>query len=293
MLQQTRLSVVDGKNYFTKFMSRFPTIAALAEADVSDVIKAWEGLGYYRRARMLHAAAQDIMKHYSGVFPNNLTDLLQLSGIGKYTAGAILSFAYNQPAVIVDGNIFRVISRLYNDSTPIDSTSGIKKTWQRAEQMLDRKMPRLYNSALMELGQQICKVGTPICTLCPVSSHCTAKYPELLPEKEKKISLTSVTERTLYIINQKNEILLTHDPSGRRKGLWQFPLITETHNRKLLCSTRYSITRYKVVLETYQGRREDYTLPGTWFPLQKLQSISISAPYKKVLEKLSTKYSPV
>ncbi len=170
ILQQTR--VVQGLGYFNRFMFRFPNVTALAEAEEDEVLKYWQGLGYYSRARNLHAAARQIMNDFGGRFPGNYKGVLSLKGIGEYTAAAICSFAYRQPYAVVDGNVYRVLSRLFDIDVPIDSTQGKKLFADLASRLLDKKNPDVYNQAIMELGALQCIPRSPRCEECPLSDKC-------------------------------------------------------------------------------------------------------------------------
>ena len=168
ILQQTR--VIQGLDYFNRFMTRFPDVASLAEAEEDEVLKYWQGLGYYSRARNLHTAARQIMDDFGGLFPKNYRDVLSLKGIGEYTAAAICSFAYRQPYAVVDGNVYRVLARLFDIDVPIDSTQGKKLFVKLASDLLDKKRPDVYNQAIMELGALQCVPRSPHCELCPLSN---------------------------------------------------------------------------------------------------------------------------
>ena len=163
ILQQTR--VIQGLDYFNRFMTRFPDVASLAEAEEDEVLKYWQGLGYYSRARNLHTATRQIMDDFGGLFPKNYRDVLSLKGIGEYTAAAICSFAYRQPYAVVDGNVYRVLARLFDIDVPIDSTQGKKLFVKLASDLLDKKRPDVYNQAIMELGALQCVPRSPHCEL--------------------------------------------------------------------------------------------------------------------------------
>jgi A/G-specific adenine glycosylase len=285
MLQQTRLAVVLGKGYYARFLSAFPTIQALAEAEEKSLLRVWEGLGYYRRARMLQATAIAIMERHEGRFPSEEKDLLALPGIGRYTAGALRSFAFDLPSPLVDGNVMRVFSRLYDDATPIDSTEGIKRHWQRAEELLDRDHPRLFNSALMELGQRICKVGVPDCLACPVASFCRSRTPELLPVKAKATTITALEEHAVFVRDADGRILLHQEQGKRRGGLWRLPIRekAELAGTKLLHQMSYTITRYRVRLFVYESEEVTLQEGEFWVALEELEAHPMAAPYRKAL----------
>ncbi len=289
MLQQTRLSVVMGKGYFDRFMTRFPNIASLANADESELLRVWEGLGYYRRARMLQAAARMVMERHDGQFPNDEAALLALPGLGRYTVGALRSFAFDLSAPIVDGNVMRVFARLFDDETPIDSAQGVKNAWQLASELLDETRPRLFNSALMELGQQICKVGVPDCPTCPVAHFCRSKEPECLPVKDKKTMITEVAESVVFITNERGDILLAQEQGTRRVGLWRLPEIAsdQLSGHHLLAESKYAITRYRVRLRVYRPQRIPTLREGEqWCDRDEAQRLPMAAPYRKMLQQL-------
>ena len=154
ILQQTRVN--QGYNYYVNFIRRFPTVVSLAQAEEDEVLKYWQGLGYYSRARNLHKAAKQIMTDFNGIFPTTHSDVLTLSGVGEYTAAAICSFAYNQSYAVVDGNVYRVLSRLFSIGTPIDSAKGKKEFAELAQQLLNKKQPASHNQAIMEFGALKC-----------------------------------------------------------------------------------------------------------------------------------------
>lgn len=285
MLQQTRLAVVLGKGYFARFLAAFPTVQALAEAEEKALLRVWEGLGYYRRARMLQATAIAIRERHGGHFPHEEKELLALPGIGRYTAGALRSFAFDLPSPLVDGNVMRVFSRLYDDATPIDSTEGIKQHWQRAEDLLDRDHPRLFNSALMELGQRICKVGVPDCLACPVAIYCKTRTPETLPMKAKATTITSLEEHAVFVSDADGRILLHQEQGKRRGGLWRLPIREKEQlaDAKLLHQMNYTITRYRVRLYVYE-MAEIRMLDGeSWVESEELEAHPMAAPYRKAL----------
>ena len=288
MLQQTRLSVVLEKGYYERFLLVFPDVRSLAEAGEEELLRVWEGLGYYRRARQLQAAARVVIRDHGGMFPDDHAALLALPGVGKYTAGAVLSFAFDRAAALVDGNVLRVFSRLFDDATPVDSASGIKTAWQRAESLLDSRRPRLYNSALMELGQRICKNGVPDCVHCPVARFCLTRNPEKLPNKSKATTITELEEAVIFSVNDRQEILLSCETGSRRSGMWRLPARAfESHEiPHLLAELTYGITRYRVRLRVFEAQNPG-ALPGEiWVDRQALESLPLGAPYRKALHQL-------
>lgn len=188
ILQQTR--VEQGWNYYTKFIAAFPTITHLARANEKKVFKMWEGLGYYSRCKNLIATARKIVKEHDAQFPSTYDEILELKGIGPYTAAAIASFAFNEPRAVVDGNVQRIIARYFGISTPVDTTSGRKLYLELAQELLDKDQPGVYNQAIMDFGAVICKPQNPLCAECVQQKDCEAfrhKLVSQLPVKEKKL----------------------------------------------------------------------------------------------------------
>lgn len=188
ILQQTR--VEQGWDYYNRFVGTFPNIGQLAKAPETKIFKLWEGLGYYTRCKNLITTAKTIAKIYKGRFPEQYDEILALKGIGPYTAAAIASFAFNQPYAVVDGNVFRVLSRFFGMRQPVDSTAGKKLFTDLANELLDNKLPGIYNQALMDFGAVICKPKQPLCNTCPLKSKCVAYLNNIvneLPVKEKNI----------------------------------------------------------------------------------------------------------
>jgi len=198
ILQQTR--VEQGWDYYNRFVANFPTVSQLAKAPETKVFKLWEGLGYYSRCKNLIKTAKIIVAAYKGTFPSDYDTILKLKGIGPYTAAAISSFAYNLPYAVVDGNVFRVLSRFFGNNTPIDSTGGKKLFTVLAQELLDKKQPGIYNQSLMDFGAVICKPKSPLCATCPLQKKCIAfntSLVDILPVKEKKIT---VRKRWFYYL---------------------------------------------------------------------------------------------
>ncbi len=192
ILQQTR--VAQGYDYYLRFIDRFPTVEALAYADEDEVMKYWQGLGYYSRARNMHAAAKDIMERFDGAFPSSFEAIKSLKGVGDYTAAAIASIAYNLPHAVVDGNVFRVLSRLFDVDIPIDTPAGKRYFADLAQRLLHKENPGLYNQALMELGALQCVPQGCDCSSCPLQEMCAAYASgkvDKLPVKQAKVSVKS------------------------------------------------------------------------------------------------------
>lgn len=225
ILQQTR--VAQGMDYYTKFVATFPIINDLAKAEEEEVLKLWQGLGYYSRARNIHFTAKYICTHLEGNFPNNYKELLKLKGIGPYTAAAISSICFKEKQAAVDGNVYRVLSRVFEIKTAINSSKGIKEFQNLADSLICEEEPGDYNQALMELGATVCTPKNTDCHNCPLQSICIGfsknSFKEL-PVKERK---TKIKDRffTYYCIEYKDQILLK---KREEKGIWQnlydFPL---------------------------------------------------------------------
>jgi A/G-specific adenine glycosylase len=233
ILQQTR--VEQGLKYYEKFVSTFPDVHKLAAAKDERVYKLWEGLGYYSRCKNLLETARLISKDLHGKFPDTFENILALKGVGKYTASAIASFAYNLPYAVVDGNVFRVLARTFGIKKPIDSTEGKKLFTQLALELLDKKKPGIYNQALMDFGAVICK-PYPLCNICPLKYHCFAfknNQVEKLPVKEKKIKTTRRWFN--YLIIEYNNKILIHKRTADDiwKNLHEFFLIETNGNTSI------------------------------------------------------------
>lgn len=227
MLQQTRIA--QGLDYFLKFKEAFPTIHNLAKADESTVLKLWQGLGYYSRARNLHTTAKYISEELNGKFPDNHKELLKLKGVGDYTASAIASICFDKPEAVVDGNVYRVLSRYYGINTPINSTKGIKEFKELAQTLIDKDQPGIYNQAIMDFGSMQCKPQNPDCNVCPLSNSCVAFEKSLikeLPIKEKKIKIKKRYFHYFIFVTKENKTVLElREGKGIWQGLYQFPLI--------------------------------------------------------------------
>ena len=225
ILQQTR--VAQGINYYNRFIEEFPTVSDLANASEDSVLKLWQGLGYYTRARNLHLTAKHIVNNYNGVFPSEYKTILSLKGIGNYTAAAIASIAFNLPHAAVDGNIYRVISRYFGITKPIDSEKGKIEIQKIASDTIQSKNAGFHNQAFMEFGALQCTPKSPFCNSCPVNTSCYAfnfKLTNQIPAKSKKTK-QSTRFFYYYIIENKNSVLL-EKRNGKDiwKNLYQFPL---------------------------------------------------------------------
>lgn len=234
ILQQTQ--VKQGLPYYEAFVKTYPTIFDLANATEEAVLKLWQGLGYYSRARNLHTTAKHIAFNLDGEFPDNYTDLLKLKGVGDYTASAIASIAFNEVAAVVDGNVYRVLSRYFGIDTPINSTSGIKEFKKLASLLIDSTQPATFNQAIMEFGARQCRPKNPNCSICPLNNGCVALQKSLvdaLPVKLKKTKVTKKYFNFLVCVDQtKNTLLEKRTGKGIWQNLYQFPLIESKRSLK-------------------------------------------------------------
>ena len=227
ILQQTQ--VVQGLPYYNAFIKEFPTVFKLAEAKEAQVLKLWQGLGYYSRARNLHTAAKYVANELKGVFPNNYKDLLKLKGVGDYTASAIASICFNEVAAVVDGNVYRVLSRYFEIETPINSSIGAKEFKQLAHELIDNKNPAEFNQAIMEFGALQCRPKNPDCSICPFNNSCLAFSKNRIGDLPVKLKAAKVKKKhfNFLVFNSKDgkTILEQREGNGIWQNLFQFPLI--------------------------------------------------------------------
>lgn len=239
ILQQTRVN--QGMAYYLRFIDRFSTIKSLADAQEQEVLKYWQGLGYYSRARNLHKAAQQIMLDFGGVFPTNYENVKSLSGIGDYTAAAISSFAYNSAHAVVDGNVYRVLSRIFGIDTPIDSGAGKKQFQQLATDILPKGKAALHNQAIMEFGALQCVPVSPSCHFCPLQHICEAYKTSTvvnLPVKSKKTKISKRYFNYLYISYKGSTFLQKRVRKDVWQHLYEFPLIETDNQIDIQCLTQ-------------------------------------------------------
>ncbi len=289
MAQQTRLETV--VDYFVRWMEQYPTIEALAEADQQDVLKQWEGLGYYARARNLHKAAGIIVDQYGGVLPDDREALLALPGIGEYTVGAILSLAFNRPEPILDGNVKRVLSRLADVDTPINDSATVKRHWSLARGLVESTETGTAgscNEAMMELGATLCTPTSPRCLICPLSSHCLAlqngthlERPVRSPRKKTPhydVAAGVIWQALPY---QSPLLIAKRLEDGMLGGLWEFPggklesgdddlptclrreideeLAMDIEVGEHVTSVDHAFTHFRITLHAYHARHVDRT----------------------------------
>ena len=295
MLQQTQVSVVE--DYYSRWMSRFPTISALASASLEEVIKMWEGLGYYSRARHLHEAAHLLMENYEGKLPSTKEELAKIKGLGPYTIGAILSFAFHQKAAAVDGNSIRVLTRYYGVEDDIQKSKTIKKIWEIAESILPEDEPWLVVEGLIELGATVCKKD-PSCDECPLQETCFAYEQETqrqIPKKGKKIE-TTILKRQVFVIVHDNKLLVKKGrPRRVMADLYEFPYFEKVTNIfpfsfeakkiKNLAEVEHCFTRFKARLyPTLWKAVKQIEIPDhDWISLEHIEKYPFSSGHKKIL----------
>lgn len=250
ILQQTQ--VKQGWPYYSKFTANYPTVFDLAAAKEEDVLNLWQGLGYYSRARNLHASAKYIVNELDGVFPNTYKEIKKLKGVGDYTASAIASICFNEPTAVVDGNVYRVLSRVYGIETPINSILGIREFKTLAQKLLDVKQPATFNQAIMDFGSQVCKPKQPLCETCIFNPTCVAFNLNKVSALPVKLNKTKITEKHFNFIVFLVEGDLTLIEKRTKKGIWQnlyqFPLIESKKELTLIEITK----RVKVQFELNQ-----------------------------------------
>jgi A/G-specific adenine glycosylase len=251
LLQQTR--VAQGLPYYLKFVETFPTVQELAFTSEEKVLKLWQGLGYYSRARNLHFTARYIVEQHHGIFPNNYTDLLKLKGVGDYTASAIASICFDEPAAVVDGNVYRVLSRVFGIATPINSTAGIKEFKELAQALIDESQPGTFNQAIMEFGARYCTPQNPSCESCIFSEKCLAFKMKKVNTLPVKINKTKVKQHYFnYIVpisEEETTVLEQRIGKGIWQNLYQFPLVesdSELTMKELLNNETYQSVSEKL-----------------------------------------------
>jgi len=274
MLQQTRVAAV--LDHYHRFLQKFPTVQKLAAARGASVLAAWSGLGYYRRARMLHAAAKQVVKEHGGAFPATSTELRELPGIGRYTAAAIASIAFDEPVAVVDGNVERVVQRVLGKRI-----TG-QEVWQTAGAGLDARRPGDFNQAMMELGATVCLPRQPRCLLCPVADGCATRgelpTAGVAPRQRKREICFGLARRnaSVFLVQRKKEESLM-------AGMWELPEIVPSR-AKPMWSLRHSIT-----VTDYAVRVIEIASPngaaGRWIPFQRLESLPLTGLARKILRR--------
>lgn len=301
MLQQTRVEAVIA--HFMGWMRELPTLAHLAQADEATVLRLWQGLGYYSRARNLQKGARFVMASFDGIMPSNPTELQQIPGIGEYTAGAIASIAFHQQAAILDGNLVRLFARwnLWRH-LPTESKTWKQKYWGLAQQFVDTKHPHLINEALMEFGAKVCTPKSPKCAECPLQSMCPAfanGVQEKLPPKKAKKDEVEI-RGSIYRIGNHTHLLATRSPKGFLKNQWRLPFEDGSQNfshmlsplnagkAKLVGEIKHTITHHRFVLQVKEISLAPPAIPAegewAWFTRREFRKMVANALSVKALE---------
>ena len=317
MLQQTQVATVRG--YFERFVSALPDVHQLAAAEEQQVLRLWEGMGYYRRARQLHAAAKELVARHGGDFPSDVAELIKLPGIGRYTAGAIASMAFDQRAPILEANTIRLLSRLVCYEGDPATAAGQRLLWQTAEEILPQKNVAQFNQALMELGSLVCTPAEPKCRKCPLSAVCAAYAGGLqrkIPRLKSRTAYTPLREAAVVVRHRGRVLLRQCGLRERWAGLWDFPrfaleaegplfaadeladkVLQQTGIRcipgPLLKRLKHGVTRFRITLDCYDaayagGRaRSSDSTPVRWIKCDELESVPLSTTGRKLAELVS------
>ena len=323
MLQQTQVATVI--DYYHRFMKSFPTVRDLADASEQTVLSHWEGLGYYRRARSLHAAARKVVDEHEGEFPQTYPEVLALPGVGRYTAGAILSIACGQRLPILEGNTQRVFSRWVANRSPVTERSSTDLLWKIAESMLPSRNAGAFNQAAMELGALICRPASPDCSSCPVSKYCKASslgLQEVIPGKVKQLKYENRKEYAFVIPSLERSgdgkearyLIRSLPEGGRWAGLWDFPRTTEQNYgnvgdasqalsdeaglrlevKKKLLTIQHAVTRFRIKLNVYSAKCElprnsglKISQPWRLATLREMKDLPMSVTGRKIADYLA------
>lgn len=319
MLQQTQVKTV--LPYFERWMKALPTIESVVNTDEETILKLWEGLGYYSRARNLQKAAQIITKEHAGKFPERYEEILALPGIGKYTAGAISSIAFNQEKPIVDGNIIRLIARLNGDPRNTRVPKVLREFWEIAESWIPKGEARNFNQSMMEFGALVCTPKNPACKNCPLKNHCKAQKADTIseiPNRGKKPKIENI-EVAIALLKKSNKIFIQKRPKkGLMGGLWEFPggklkpgetpkvalkreiqeeLGIPLKNIQKFDQIKHAYTRYRVNLHAYTATPKTTKITtkahaeNQWIPIEKLDQFAFPSANVRLIQKLQKQKS--
>lgn len=298
ILQQTRIA--QGETYFYRFMERFPTIESLAQAEQDEVLKYWEGLGYYSRARNLHAASHQLRDTFHGEFPKKLEDLLSLKGVGPYTARAIASFAFMQEVAVLDGNVLRVLSRILGDFSPIDQQKSRKKLQIIIDSWVKQLDSRAFNHGMMDIGSTICTPTKPACMICPLQDDCSARKEgtiHLLPVKAGKLKRKTRYFNFLLQKDSLNQIVIRQRPETVFwGGLWEIPneeIAGEAWQSKkreegrYLGEMKHVFTHFDMMIHVYEVKGQDVLEEADcqFIPKEKIPIFAFSRAVLKIFER--------
>ena len=285
MLQQTQVAAVI--SYYKEWMRRFPDFATLAAASEREVLHAWQGLGYYARARNLRASAQIVMEKHGGNFPRSADAIRALPGLGRYTANAVATFAFNQSLPVVEANIARLLARALDLRIPIDSAAGRDALWTCAAALVPNRDAAMFNSALMDLGAMVC-APRPKCGICPFKHFCRAKTPSILPIRKARPATKNHTEHHGFIVRRRRVLL--EQSQDRWRGMWMLPRLAEPPARKPLHVSEFPFTNHRITLAVYS----DHNVAGKrnstqrWFPIRHLGSLPLPTPHRRALNQILT-----
>jgi len=287
MLQQTQVATVIP--FYERWLARFPDFASLATADESEVLSVWQGLGYYSRARNLHRAAKLVVEKHGGEMPRDPALIRALPGIGRYTAGAVASFAFDLPEPLVDANVARVLARQLNLHTPIDSTAGQAALWSIAGSLVPKEGARSFNGALMELGALVCTPRLPHCERCPIRKCCAAfanGTTASIPRKKPRRKQAELAEHCAWTVSH-GRILLEHQTGKRWSGLWKLPSLPAAPDAAPLLAVEYPFTHHRVTLSVFaQPTPSPVRENLAWHPLASLAGVPLTAPHRRAIERL-------
>jgi len=278
MLQQTRVAAV--LEHYQKFLKRFPTVHDLASANEADVLAAWSGLGYYRRARMLHRAAQELVTECDGRVPKTAVELQQLPGVGRYTGNAIASIAFGESVAVVDGNVERVLNRIMRADV-----SG-QRLWTTAQQLLDPANPGDFNQAIMELGATVCTPTAPSCERCPISSHCASESRTIKNTRSRE----QRQQRTaLLLLRRRRNLLLLRRRSERESlmpAMWELPQLKSAPIAPATLKVKHSITTTDWTVEVFASGEPERSASLQWAGVAQLGTLPLTGLTRKILRKL-------
>ncbi len=320
MLQQTQIATVIP--YYERWMARFPTVAALAAAPLDDALKQWEGLGYYSRARHLHAAAQHIIRDHGGHLPRTVSELVKLPGIGRYTAGAIASIAYDERAPVLDGNVIRVLSRVLDLAEDVTQSATRSRLWHLAGELVSAERPGDFNQALMELGQQICVPQNPRCLICPLAALCLARQRGTQLERpvrppRQRTPHYDVVATIIWeagVPSREGRFLVTQRPlGGLLGGLWEFPggkaepgealpdalrreireeLALDVTPGEFVLEVAHAFTHFRITVHAFHAAytggepRHLGVADHAWVTLNNLERYAFAVTNRKIIERL-------
>jgi A/G-specific adenine glycosylase len=275
MLQQTRVAAVI--EHYHEFLRRFPTVQKLAAAREASVLAAWSGLGYYRRARMLHAAAKIIVRGHDGKFPSGAAEWLDLPGIGRYTAAAIASIAFGEPVAVVDGNVERVLQRILGKRLPGE------KIWEAADALLDRNRPGDFNQAMMEVGATVCTPRAPACLTCPIVNLCATRGEPMplnkpAPKKNCEVHYALICRNGDVFLTQRDKSL------SLMASMWELPSVVPRGSKTAYLTLRHSITITDYTVRVWR-RESPGSAEGKWIPAAQLKQLPLTGLTRKILLK--------